>query len=178
MDLERTFDNIALIGFMGTGKSSVGHVIAARLNFQFVDTDDLIEAKAGKGIPEIFDEEGEAGFRERERAILDDLQGYRDTVIATGGGLPLFGDNLAHLQRVAFVCCLWAGAEVIWERVRHQDHRPLLQVPSPKERIEAMLEERKGAYKRADLLVSTEHRSVKEVAQQIILQYQTVHLCR
>ncbi len=178
MGAERTFDNIALIGFMGTGKSSVGHLIAARLNFQFLDTDELIEGKAGRAIGEIFAAEGEAGFRERERAIVEELQGYRDTVIATGGGLPLFSDNLTRLQQRAFVCCLWAGADVIWGRVCHQNHRPLLQVSNPEEQIAEMLEERKATYKQANLLVNTENRNMKEVARQIILEYRRVRLCR
>ena len=89
-----------------------------------------MEARAGKSIADIFAQDGEAAFRELERQVVEDLAQRDRTVIATGGGLGANLDHLASLKRHALVVCLWTTAEVIWERVRHQTHRPLLQVPT------------------------------------------------
>src|SRR5881296_2918057 len=94
----RDIHNLALVGFMGTGKSSVGQLAAAQLHFRFVDTDELVEARAGKTISAIFTEEGEARFREYERAVVDELKHFRRAVVATGGGLVTQGESLASLK--------------------------------------------------------------------------------
>src|SRR5205085_479294 len=118
--------NLALIGFMGTGKSSVGRLVADALHFTFLDTDRVIEARAGKMISQIFEQEGEAAFREWERRIAEELTRRTKTVISAGGGLPANPANLASVKTHALVVCLWASPEKIFERVRHQPHRPLL----------------------------------------------------
>lgn len=159
---------------MGTGKTSVGHAVARLLHFQVLDTDELIERKAQKKITEIFREEGEARFRELERQVVAGLPECRRVVIATGGGLAANSDNLASLQRHALVVCLWATPEVIWERVRHQCHRPLLQDPDPLRKIHHLLAERAPFYRQADVLVNTELRSVREVAQQVVHQFRLI----
>jgi shikimate kinase len=164
----RDIHNLALVGFMGTGKSSVGQLVAAQLHFRFVDTDELIEARAGKGISTIFAEEGEPRFREYERAVVEDLKNLHRTVIAAGGGLVTHADSLASLKTHALVICLWASPETIWERVGHQSHRPLLQTPDPLAKIRQLLSEREPFYRNADVLVSTELRSVREVVQHVI----------
>jgi shikimate kinase len=167
----RPIHNIALIGFMGTGKSSVGRELASVLRFTFLDTDHVIEARAGKPIKNIFEQEGEPAFREWERRIVAELV-YRDkTVIATGGGLPVGSGNLASLKTHALVVCLWASAESIFERVEGHDHRPLLSEPDPKEKIRALLAVREPFYRQADVLVNTERRSVREVAAQVAHQF-------
>ncbi len=170
----RHIENIALIGFMGTGKTSVGHVVASLLRFTMVDTDDLIQAKTGKRISEIFETEGEARFREYEWAIVTELASLRQTVIATGGGLAANPRNLASLRSHALVVCLWASAATIWDRVRHQSHRPLLHDPDPQAKIQRLLAERDPCYRQADVLISTELRSVREVAQQVVHQFHLV----
>ena len=167
----RVIHNLALVGFMGAGKSSVGQLVAAQLRFRFVDTDELIGARAGKTIPSIFAEEGEPQFREYERAVVDDLQGFHRTVIATGGGLITHEENLNSLKTHALVICLWASPETIWERVKNQTHRPLLQTPDPLPKIRQLLAEREPFYRRADVLVNTEMRSVKEVVHHVIHQF-------
>ena len=167
----RDIHNLALVGFMGTGKSSVGQLVAAQLHFRFVDTDELIEARAGKTISAIFAEQGEPQFREHERAVVDDLKSFHRTVIATGGGLVMNENNLTSLRTHALVICLWASPESIWERVRHQTHRPLLQTPDAPARIRQLLAEREPFYRRADVLVSTELRSVKEVVHHVVHQF-------
>jgi len=159
---------------MGTGKSSVGRLVADQLRFNFLDTDEAIEACAGKSIREIFAQEGEAAFRERERAIVAELGGHKNTVIATGGGLVANEENLASLKRHALVVCLWASPETIWERVRNQTHRPLLHDPDPLAKIRQLLIDRQPYYRQADVLLNATSRSLNEVAQQVIHQFKLV----
>ena len=175
MSDRRRINNLALIGFMGTGKSSVGQLAAAQLQFKFLDTDELIETCAGRSISEIFARDGEAAFRELERQVVADLCERTQYVIATGGGLGANAANLASLKTHALVVCLWASPEAIWERVGHQTHRPLLHDPDPQGKIRRLLEHREPLYRQADVLVNTEMRSVREVAQQVLHQF---HLAR
>ena len=168
----RHIQNIALIGFMGTGKSSVGQLVAGQLHFAFLDTDHVIETRAGKPISDIFAQNGEPAFRELERTVVTELASRKRTVIATGGGLPVNEANLASLKAHALVVCLWASPEKIWERVRGQTHRPLLNEADPLAKIRSLLAAREPFYRQADVLLNTEVRSVKEVAQQVIHQFQ------
>ena len=169
----RQVRNIALIGFMGTGKSSVGRMISDQLRFQFVDTDELIERRADKSITRIFAEDGEPVFRQLERDVVQELASQSGIVIATGGGLGANPDNLKSLKEHSVVVCLWASPEKIWDRVRTQSHRPLLQDPDPMAKIRHLLSVREPFYKQADVLLNTELRGLREVAQQAIHQFQT-----
>jgi shikimate kinase len=171
----RHIRNLALIGFMGAGKSSVGLIVAHQLRFTLLDTDEVIEARAGNKIAEIFAQGGEPAFREWERRVVEELTLRKDTVISTGGGLPVNEANLASLKTHALVVCLWASPETIWERVRNQTHRPLLNDPDPLAKIKSLLAVRKPYYQQADVLVNTEMRSLREVAQQVIHQF---HMAR
>jgi shikimate kinase len=168
---QRAIHNLALIGFMGTGKSSVGRLAAAHLRYEFIDTDDRIEQRAGKSITTIFAEQGEVAFREIERQLVGEMTGWRRKVISTGGGLAANDANLASLKQHALVVCLWASPEEIWKRVRDQAHRPLLQGPDSLGKIRALLEQRTPFYRQADVLVNTGMRSVREVAQQVLHQF-------
>ncbi len=152
---------------MGTGKSSVGRMVAAQLHFDFVDTDQLIESRTGKRISDIFAQSGEKGFREIEQQAMADLGKMRQTVMATGGGLGAIPENLASLKEHALIVCLWATPEVIWQRVRGQTHRPLLQCPDPMQKITDLLAVRGPIYRQADILIGTGMRSIKEVAFQV-----------
>jgi shikimate kinase len=163
--------NLALVGFMGTGKTSVGRVVAEQLYFEFLDTDELIQARTGRTIADIFAKEGEPAFRALERQVVNELARKTKTVIATGGGLPTNLDNLTALKTHALVVCLWASPEKIWERVRNQSHRPLLHAPDPQKKIRELLEIRAPFYRQADVLINTDQRSAREVAQQIVLQF-------
>jgi shikimate kinase len=167
----RQVHNLALIGFMGAGKSSVGRLAADALHFDFLDTDELIESGTGKSISEIFTKQGEAAFRQCERQVVRQLEGRTKTVISTGGGLPVNPDNLASLKSHALVVCLWASPETIWERVRDQTHRPLLMDPDPQGKIRQLLSAREPFYRQADVLINTGTRSIREVAQQVIHQF-------
>jgi shikimate kinase len=172
---DRHIQNIALIGFMGTGKSSVGQIVAQQLHFTFLDTDHVIESRTGKSISDLFAQDGEAAFRELEKKIVAELAARKKTVISTGGGLPVNPDNLASLKTHALTVCLWASAEKIWERVRSQTHRPLLNEPDPLAKIKKLLEQREPFYRQADVLLNTEMRALKDVAQQVIHQYHVAH---
>jgi len=163
-------ENISLIGFMGTGKSSVGKLLASRLGFSFTDLDAEIETKCNMTIPEIFDRYGEEYFREREKEILKDVVSRKNTVIATGGGAVKDAENLSLLKKSGFVIALTANAEVIYERTMREGERPLLDNATEterKQRIVDMLEERKKFYEQADYTIDTGELSPMQVADDI-----------
>jgi len=157
---------------MGSGKSTVGRLVAQDLGFQFVDTDSLIEERAGISVAEIFATEGEAAFRQLERETILGLAKKERLVIATGGGAIMDPENLASLKSHALVVCLWANAESIHERTKHQTHRPLLQGEDPLGAIRTMLAEREPVYKQADVIVNTELRPQREVVAQVRHQFE------
>jgi shikimate kinase len=171
MDATRHIRNLALIGFMGTGKSSVGRHVATALHFTFLDTDDVIEARAGATIAEIFKHQGEPAFRAMESRIVEELRRRDKTVISAGGGLPVNEQNMASLKAHALTICLWASPEKILHRVKDQTHRPLLNEPDPLGKIRQLLAEREKFYKQADVLITTDFRSIREVAQQVLNQF-------
>ncbi len=171
MQTGRQLANLALIGFMGTGKTSVGRLVADNLGFEFLDTDELIQARTGRSIADIFAKDGEPAFRALEKQLVGELATREKTVFATGGGLPTNEENLNALKSFALVICLWASPEKIWERVRHQSHRPLLHAADPQKKIRELLAARAPFYKQADVLINTDLRSVREAAQQIALQF-------
>ena len=176
MTAPHSIRNIALCGFMGTGKSAVGRLVAEQLHFAFLDTDTVIEARAGKTIAQIFEEQGEAGFRELEKRIVKELALRDRTVIATGGGLVVDPENMASLKQHAYVVCLWASPETIYSRVKNQTHRPLLKEADPLEKIRRLLAERAPFYKQANVLLTTDIRSLREVAQQVLHQFRVARL--
>ena len=171
MHSARHIVNLALIGFMGTGKTSAGRLVAEQLHFEFLDTDEIIQTKTGRTIADIFTRNGEPAFRALERDVVSELASRTKTVISTGGGLPANPENLTSLKTHALVVCLWASPERIWERVRNQSHRPLLHDPDPQKKIRELLEARAPFYRQADVLINTDLRSAREVAQQIVLQF-------
>ena len=171
MNAARHIVNIALIGFMGSGKSTVGRMVADQLRFTLLDTDHEIEARSGKSVAQIFALAGEAAFRQLEHELVLELASREQTVISTGGGLPVNPANLDSLKQHALVVCLWASPERIWERVRHHAHRPLLNGPDPQGKIRELLMEREPFYRQADVLLNTELRTLKEIAHQIVAQF-------
>ena len=171
MSESRRIENLALIGFMGTGKTSVGRLVASVLRFTYLDTDQVIEGRAAKPVTDIFQQDGEPAFREWEKRIVEELTHRHQTVIATGGGLPVNESNLLSLKSHALVVCLWASPETIYERVRGHEHRPLLNDPDPLKKIRELLALREPYYRKADVLMNTEWRSVKEVAMQVVHQF-------
>ena len=174
MTAVRNIQNIALIGFMGTGKSTVGRYVAEQLKFEFLDTDALIEQRSGKKITEIFAQNGEAAFRQLEAQLVAEFAARTHTVISTGGGLPTNPANLVSLKTHSLVICLWASPERIYDRVREQAHRPLLHDPDPLNKIRSLLTTREPFYKQADVLINSDLRSAREVALQVITQFRLV----
>jgi shikimate kinase len=160
--------NVILTGFMATGKSTVGRMLAARLRYGFVDTDRVIEDRHGQ-IPVIFSEHGEAEFRRIERSLAIELAGFSSLVISTGGGLMLDQTSAGALAASGLVVCLTASPKVILRRVgglNAGDRRPLLAGADPEARIRELLAEREQAYSRF-LQVSTDGRPPSEVADEI-----------
>ncbi|MEM8498203.1 MAG: shikimate kinase AroK [Pseudomonadota bacterium] len=160
---------IYLIGPMGAGKSTIGRQLATELKLDFVDTDAEIERRCGADIPWIFDVEGEQGFRLRETQVLEELSTQSKCVIATGGGIVTQDRNRQILQGSGFVVYLYTTIEQQVERTARDRKRPLLQVEEPREVIEALMLEREPMYRDlADLIVSTDRRTAKKVAVEIV----------
>ncbi len=163
---------IVLAGFMGTGKSSVGRRLAARLDREFVDTDVLVERDAGKSIARIFADHGEAEFRARERRAVrravEGRDGGAGRVVAVGGGAILDEENLEAMRAGGPVVCLTARPEVILTRVADDTGRPLLQGPRPLETIGALMAERADAYARADVTIETSDLTPNEGAEHVL----------
>lgn len=134
---------------MGTGKTSVGRCVAQSLGFDFVDTDQLIEEKEGRKISAIFEKEGEIAFREMERDALRDCARGERQVISTGGGIVTQPQNIEILRDAGYVIWLQASPQIIYERVRRAQHRPLLQTSDPLATIEKLIAERGILYREA-----------------------------
>ncbi len=145
--------NVFLIGIMGTGKTTVGRLLAAELGYRFFDTDVLIEQIAGKTINQIFADEGEEMFRDLESQVLSELAAYTKLTIATGGGIVLRRMNWSHLHN-GLVVWLDAPVEVLIERLGSDSTRPLLQTPNPALTLQTLLNQRRNLYAEADLHIS------------------------
>lgn len=159
-------ENILLIGLMGSGKTTIGRLVAQRLGFQFIDTDQLIIDQAGRPIPEIFASEGEAGFRLRESAALRGLLGRRHCVIATGGGIVTQARNRPLLRHLGFITWLEADAALLARRTASNNDRPLLRGEEPPlQKLQRLLAERQPLYQGlADLRIQTDDLSQEESA--------------
>ncbi len=141
---------------MGAGKTSVGRVLARRLGKTFYDSDHVIEERTGVRVPVIFDIEGEEGFRTRERAVIDELTGHNNIVLATGGGAILDAENRCVLRARGTVVYLRAAVRELINRTRHDKNRPLLQTADPQARISAIFEQRDPLYRElAHLVIET-----------------------
>lgn len=167
--VRRMLPNLLLIGFMGTGKSSIGRLAAGRLRFRFYDTDRLVVERTGLPIPEIFERFGEAHFRNLETGALESSAHLRHCVFATGGGIVVREENRHRLRELGFVVQLTASEEVIFERVSRNTNRPLLKTADPRATISAMLEARRPLYEAtAHLTIDTSSASRSELARTIV----------
>lgn len=153
---------------MGTGKSEIGKRLAKILKMQYVSTDDIIESTQKRRISDIFAEEGESYFRELEKDIVKKVSDMKGTVIATGGGVVLDNGNMENLKKNGILVSLNADPEEILKRTKRFAHRPLLDVPSPLDRIKELLEKRKPYYARADYAVDTTGKDINRVINEII----------
>ena len=159
---------ISLLGFMATGKSTVGQLLAGELELEFLETDALIVDREGQSIEQIFEKKGEEYFRRCEREVLKEvLSSARGFVLSTGGGIVLKKENRKLLQEYTFPVLLEADPEVIFERSRQDQNRPLLQVENPRQRIRELLAERREFYYRFENRVDTTGKSPREIVEQI-----------
>jgi len=166
-------ESIFLIGPMGAGKSTVGRILAERLNYEFIDSDHVIERRTGASIPMIFDIEGESGFRDREESVVDDLTAHPQIVLATGGGVVERENNRKHLRSRGFVVYLKSPVESLIQRTKHDRNRPLLQQGNPAKVLQELMLKREPWYiEMADLVIETQQMPVHRVVKQIMDQLQ------
>jgi shikimate kinase len=154
---------------MGAGKTTVGRQLAKALGLEFVDSDQVITERTGVDIPTIFEFEGEAGFREREAAVIEELTARPDIVLATGGGVVLRPENRRHLAERGTVVYLRATVDQQLRRTRRDRNRPLLQTDDPRARLEALMREREPLYRElADITVETNERGARPTLRRVL----------
>ena len=163
--------NIFLIGLMGAGKSTVGRVLARKLNSRFVDSDHALEERCGVKIPTIFEMEGEAGFRKREAQIIEELTQEKGLILATGGGSVLLPENRRALSERGTVVYLHANPIELWHRTKGGEGRPLLQNGEPKTILENLYALRDPLYREiADHIIETGKPSVNQLVNTLLMQ--------
>lgn len=160
--------NVILTGFMGTGKSTVGHILARRLGLRYADLDALIVDRAGLSINDIFARYGEPHFRALETEVIRGVVSHEGAVLSTGGGAVISPVNRELLHAAGVVINLYATVDEICERLRDDCERPLLKDGRPQERVSAMMAEREPFYADADLRIDTTGKTVEDVVAEII----------
>ena len=159
--------NIYLVGFMGTGKTSVGRQLAKQKKWNFVDLDELIELQQQRRIVDIFAQDGEPYFRKVEKKVLKQVSSQKKFVVACGGGVVLDSGNIKLMKKTGILICLCATCEAILKRVSASSSRPILNVAKPRERIELLLKMRAPYYLQADKSIDTSCLSIKQVVGKI-----------
>ncbi len=157
------FKNIILTGFMGVGKTLVGKKLAHDLGYTFVDTDKLIEDDQHMTITAIFSKHGEPYFREVETKIIRRIMEGEQQVVSTGGGAVIRDMNRQAFKKAGLVVCLTARPEVIYLRIKHETHRPLLQTSDPESKIRELLDSRARFYAQADIVIDTSDKTIDDV---------------
>ncbi len=155
--------NLYLVGFMGTGKTTIGRAVAQRLGFALVDSDQEIERQQGRTIAEIFAAEGEGAFRTMERVFIEGGHAATRAVVSCGGGLVVQPGMLEALKARGVVICLHASIETILARTARHRHRPLLNVEDPDVRVRALYAEREPVYKRSGTVILTDARPLNDI---------------
>lgn len=163
-----TDKNIVLIGFMGTGKSTVGKILAKRMNRTWIDIDQRIEEQQKRKISEIFEKDGEAAFRAMEKAMVREVAIGRSLVITTGGGAVVDEENLRHLKNSGLLIALTAAPETIYQRVKKTTHRPMLKSGDLMTEIKTLLGKRAPFYAKADMTFTTDKKTATQVAIEIL----------
>ncbi|HIS73864.1 TPA: shikimate kinase [Candidatus Galligastranaerophilus intestinavium] len=164
--MQKKYKNIILTGMMGAGKTTVGKELATIMNCNFIDLDETIEKNYGK-ISDIFKQKGEEYFRQIETLELKKLNIQEAFVLSTGGGIVLKDENIKILQTLGYVFYLEASTDTIYERIKNQKHRPLLNTPDPKRSIEEILSKRKKLYENSGEKITVNNKNVKEIAEEI-----------
>jgi shikimate kinase len=163
--------NLILVGLMGCGKSSIGRILSARLGCPYRDVDALIEKEQGRSIVEIFAKEGEAHFRGLEREMIRRIADERGIIVSIGGGAFVDPENRAALKEAGITVYLRAEPEVLYERVRHSSHRPLLAGDDGLAKLRALLEAREPAYREAHCTIETDAMSSLDVARALTTMF-------
>jgi shikimate kinase len=167
--MNRGDNAIALIGFMGAGKSAVGRELSRRIGWPRHDTDEMIRQQFGISIPNIFAQHGEPAFRDAETALLKTLRRGITGIVVTGGGIILRTQNVQLLRGMGRIVWLDADEKVLWQRVSKHSARPLLQTPDPRARFAELLQERLPLYRSAaDYRINTSSNSIAQVTDEII----------
>lgn len=159
--------NIVLVGFMGTGKTTIAIELSHRLGMKYVSTDNLIEKRENRTINEIFTKSGEEYFRDIESAVIRDAACMDNLVIDTGGGAVLRDENVAYMKSSGILICLTADEDTIMERTKKYKHRPLLNVEDPKRKIRDLIAKRAPYYAKADYQIDTGALTVRQVVERI-----------
>lgn len=167
--MAKVIKNIVLIGFMGSGKTSVAKELGKKLNLPYIDSDGVIEAEEKRSISQIFAEDGESYFRDKEMEVIENLSERRGWIISTGGGVVLNPENVFNLKKNGKIFYLKTIASVIYNRIKDDHKRPLVNVSEPQERIEKLLSRRTHLYEEAaDYVVDTSNLTVDEVCNKIM----------
>lgn len=165
----RLLKTVVLVGMMGAGKTAVGQALSRMLGAPFLDSDAEIERAAARTIPEIFARDGEPFFRLKESQVIARLLAGRPAVLSTGGGAFVAEANRRMIHDLGISVWLDADAELLWQRVRHRSHRPLLRSVDPRATLAEILEARRPAYAEADLHIRAEpHFAVEDTARSVI----------
>lgn len=159
--------NLYLVGFMGTGKSTVGRALARKLNLEHLDSDRAIEEAEGRPIPDIFANEGEPYFRQLEHNFIHGGHPAQGCIVSCGGGLVMAPGMIGELKRRGLVACLFASPDTILQRTRGNSNRPLLNVENPRQRIADLLAEREPVYLQAGACFYTDAQPMAEIVRHI-----------
>jgi shikimate kinase len=163
--------NICLVGFMGSGKTTIAQALAHKMQRQVISTDVLIIEKEGREINDIFQKDGEAYFRKVEKDVVKEISGYGGVIVDCGGGVVLDSENISRLKQNGIVFYLSATPETIYKRVRNQTHRPLLNVADPMQVVRDLLDKRESFYEQANFTIPTDSRSLDDVCTEILSIY-------
>lgn len=167
--VENKNKRIFLIGFMGTGKTTISKKLQEKLKYPLYDTDAMIVEKEGMRIPEIFEKKGESYFRQLETGVIKDFEKVENCIVSCGGGLPLNRENVVYMRHCGIVVLLQATPQTVFEHVRYGKERPILNGNMNVEYIEMLMKRRESAYQyAADLTIVTDGKELEEIADEII----------
>jgi shikimate kinase len=165
---------VVMVGMMGAGKTAVGRALAVRLGVPFLDSDAEIEAAANMSVPEIFNRDGEPFFRQKETQVIARLLDEERGILSTGGGAFLSAENRENISSKGVSVWLDADLDLLWNRVRHKDTRPLLQTPDPKATLRQIFEKRVPQYQLADIAVRSQAGlSIEDMVDRVIAALRT-----